>query len=371
VSRGPRCVLVLLAAILGLCTLSAPLSAGPATSPSVAPPTHLRPVQSKTDCAAALSLLAVICDAAVRAGDLSLIWDESENTVAGYKVYQYGGRGDTFLGTAPARYYVIKKPPGGYANLCFAVAAYVGSRTSPVSQRYCYAPGATATTRSLKPSHAATVVPYLVVLNCPPNSAQSGASYSPRLPGVTVLFPWLPYMAQGKQTLNGTYVGNAVSTHVPVATPSCQNSSVASVSVWMNAFSGVAFDTGSLRGHRIYSATLTLTALQTVTAAAGTFKLSNGGWCAMWVRAGINPWWLGPSGNLFGAPEGQVKVVSRPATGTIDVTATVAAFGLPYGIILMSPDTPPNAPQNNYLVPNATNTCLTKFSTPSLQVVSF
>jgi len=353
--------------VVVLTTLGAPRSAGAA----IAQPTDLRPVQSKADCVAALSLLAVICDAAVRAGDLQLIWDESDKPVSGYKVYQYGGRGETFLGTAPARYYVIKKSPEGYAHLCFAVAASVGNVTSPVSQRYCYAPGATATTRLLQPSRTATVVPYLVVLNCPPNTYQSGTSYSPRLPGVTMLLPWLPYMGQGKHTQSGTYVGNVAAPHVPVETQSCQNSSVASVSVWMNAFAGIAFDTGWLRGVRIYSANLTLTAMQTVTGASGTFTLSKGGWCSIWVRAAIDPWWGGPSGNLFGSTKGEVKVVSRPATGTIDVTSVVEAYDLPYGIILMSPDTPGNAPQNNYLVPNATNTCLTKFSPPSLQVVYF
>jgi len=148
----------------------------------------------------------------------------------------------------------------------------------------------------------------------------------------------------------------------------------------MNAFAGVTFDTdtkGWRRGYTVYSVNLTLTALQTVTLASGKPKLSDGGWCSIWVRAGAVPWWLGPTGNLWGMTEGQVKVVSRPEAGTIDVTSVMAAFNprgtfiLPYGIILTSPDTPGNAPQNNYTVPNATNTCLTKFSTPSLQVVYF
>lgn len=68
-----RFALTLLAAILGLCTLGAQLPADAA----IARPTNLRPVQSKADCAAALSLAAVVCDAAVKAGDLQLIWDES------------------------------------------------------------------------------------------------------------------------------------------------------------------------------------------------------------------------------------------------------------------------------------------------------
>ena len=57
VSHRPRVVLTLFAAIAGLCVLAGPLSAGAA----IARPTNLRPVQSKADCAAALSLMAVVC----------------------------------------------------------------------------------------------------------------------------------------------------------------------------------------------------------------------------------------------------------------------------------------------------------------------
>jgi len=149
VTHRPCFVLTLLAAILGLCTLGAPLPADAA----IARPTNLRPVQSKADCAAALSLAAIICGAAVTKGDLQLIWDESDKTVAGYKVYQVdqiGGHKLLGTSTGTTRYYLVKKAPEGYANLCFAVAAYVGSQTSGDSSRYCYAPGATATTRSFK-----------------------------------------------------------------------------------------------------------------------------------------------------------------------------------------------------------------------------
>ena len=53
-------VLTLLAVILNVCTIAAPLPTDAASRPAVAPPTHLRPVQSKADCATALSLLAFI-----------------------------------------------------------------------------------------------------------------------------------------------------------------------------------------------------------------------------------------------------------------------------------------------------------------------
>jgi hypothetical protein len=80
---GPRRVIAsLFAAILGLCALGVSLPAG-AAGPAVAPPTHLRPVQSETDCAKVLTLAAFGCDAAVKAGDLQLIWDESDKRVTG------------------------------------------------------------------------------------------------------------------------------------------------------------------------------------------------------------------------------------------------------------------------------------------------
>lgn len=144
--------MIVLAGILGLATVGAspPADAAPAKT-TIARPTHLRPVQSKADCATVLSLLAAICDAAVKAGDLQLIWDGSDKTATGYNVYQVDRiGGHKLVGTPTARYYVVKKPREGYANLCFAVAATAGKQTSPESPRYCYAPDGTATTRSFQ-----------------------------------------------------------------------------------------------------------------------------------------------------------------------------------------------------------------------------
>jgi len=145
--------------LLAACVLFAGAAfASPAPPAAIPRPTHLRPVQSKADCTT-LAIAALFCDTGVRAGDLQLLWDDSDKAVTGYKVYQLnlfsGAR--QLLGTA-ARYFLVKKPRSGYTFLCFVVQASTAKGTSADSARYCYAPGATATTRSFQPSHAVTQV---------------------------------------------------------------------------------------------------------------------------------------------------------------------------------------------------------------------
>ena len=93
----------LLATILTACVLGAPHLAA-AKTVAIARPTHLRQVQSKADCAAALSLLAVICGSGIQQGDLQLIWDESTKNVDGYRVYRVDGGGHQLLGSTAARF---------------------------------------------------------------------------------------------------------------------------------------------------------------------------------------------------------------------------------------------------------------------------
>jgi len=385
VSQRHRVVLTLLAATLGLCTLGASLSAGAA----IARPTHLRPVQSKADCAAALSLLAAACGTAVTEGDLQLIWDESDKTAAGYKVYQVdqlGGR--KLLGTSTARYYLVKKPPEGYANLCFAVAAYAGSHTSADSSHYCYAPGATATTRSFKPSHTVTQVAW----KAPPSVACNGLTVNQPQPGsvffqaadkdygsaFTAFFPWLTneQPQSGRVGVGGVYAGNEaalmrVDIHGGAFTiVNCTVTQNQVVTAQINALAGAAFDLGVLARHKLYSASLTLNASQTVGFASGKFTLSNGGWCPIFVGAANREWWLTPLGNLTYNNSGRVQVVSQPAA-PIDVTSIVSTWvsvkyanHANYGFIVTS--TLPSG-----AVPLSSNACLTKFSSPSLQLVYF
>ncbi|HLY21906.1 MAG TPA: hypothetical protein VKT83_05515 [bacterium] len=370
-TQRPRFVSTLLAAILGLSTLGAPLPA----SAAIARPTNLRPVQSKADCATALSLAAVVCDAAVKAGDLQLIWDESDKTVAGYKVYQFGAGGNQLLGTSTgtARYYLVKKPPEGYANLCFAVQAYVGSQTSPDSLHYCYAPGATASTRSFKPSHTATQVTWNAPTSqgCganPPFGAANFRSADTKFGSAfTAFFPWLlknPQSANllsGRRRVGGVYVGNEAGIIHPYGPCS-------TATVTVNALAGAAFDLGALAHHKLYSASLTLNASQTVGFASGKATLSNGGWCPIWVGAANREWWLAPLGNLTSNKSGRVQVASSPTTDT-DVTSLASAWGVKYntnnyGFVIEG-----NPPSGG--APTTSNACLTKFSTPSLQIVYF
>ena len=115
-----------------MCRRSSDRSAGTST-----------PCAKRKDCARVLALAAFVCDAAVKAGDLQLIWDESDKRVTGRNVYRVDGGGHTLLGAAPgtARYYLVKKPSGGYASMSFVVQALVGNQASADGARYCYAPG--------------------------------------------------------------------------------------------------------------------------------------------------------------------------------------------------------------------------------------
>ena len=88
------------------------------------------------------------------------------------------------------------------------------------------------------------------------------------------------------------------------------------------------------------------------------------------VAAANREWWLDPLGNLTYNTSGRVQVVSRPAV-PIDVTSIASTWAsvkyanyANYGFIVTS--TLPSG-----AVPIASNACLTKFSTPSLQVVYF
>lgn len=373
-----RSVLFSLSAILGLCALGAPLPAGAGV---VAAPTHVRPVQSKADCATALSLLAAICGAAIKEGALQLIWDESSSAVDGFKVYRVDGGGHQLLGTASARYYVVPKRSEGYGNLCFAVEAYAGSETSKDSPHYCYAPGATATTRSFIPSHMVTEVDWKApsnlvcgLQNLPGSGIFQGAD---KILGgdFTALFPILSseLKTQGRIKADGLYAGNEWAIlganqytwkSFFGAVASCTGPTVA---VHIKAIAGAAFDVGALTKHKLYSATLTLEASRTVGFPSQKFRLSKGGWCPIYVEVANREWWIAPLGNLTYKAFGRVKVATQPPI-PIDVTSLVSSWasgrGTNYGFILASTRLRGTAPRTS-------NACLMRFEKPSLQIVYF
>jgi len=365
-----RLVLALLATLLGLATLGAPLSAGAAPSTVVPPPAHLRPVQSKSDCAAVLNLAAFVCDAAVTAGDLQLIWDESNKAVTGYKVYRVDRGGHTLLGaaTGTARYYLVKKPSGGYTNMCFAVQAYTGSHPSADSSDYCYAPGATATTRTFKPSHAGTSVGVVYASNqCSPSEVYKAADRDFGS-AFTTFFSWLLNEKWPSQPVDGVYAGTeAVVWKNP---PPCTNKTSVPghrmQSAKIRAWAKVVFDLGTLAhsgSHKLYSATLRLEPLQTVSLASGKATLSHGQWCEtweIWVGTCCPP---GPTGRGSGTSVNVLNIVQQWIWYGSTSGTEVGAFSvMPWLRYVVGPS--PSFPNENYI-------CLTKFSTPSLQLVYF
>jgi hypothetical protein len=365
-----RLVLTLLVTLLGPATLGVALPAGAAQSTVVAPPTHLRPVQSKSDCAAVLSLAAFVCDAAVRTGDLQLIWDESNKTVTGYKVYRVDRGGHTLLGaaTGTARYYLVNKPSGGYTNMCFAVQTYTGSRVSTDSSHYCYAPGATATTRSLKPSHMGTSVSVEYASDqCAPSEVYKSADRDFGS-AFTTFFPWLLKETRPSQPVDGVYAGTeAVSWKNP---PPCTSKmSVPGHHIQnakIRAWAKVVFDLGTLAHsgtHKVYSATLTLEPLQTVSLTSGKATLSRGQWCEtweIWVGTCCPP---GPTGRGSGTSVNVSGIVQQWIWYGSTSGTEVGAFSvMPWLHYVVGPS--PSFPNGTYV-------CLTKFSPPSLQLVYF
>ena len=361
--------------------------ASPPPPAANARPTHLRPVQSKADCKT-ITLAAFVCDAAVRAGDLQLIWDEPNKAATGYKVFRVDAGAHQLLGTATPRYFLVKKPPEGYANLCFAVQAVVANRPSADSARYCYAPGATATTRALKASHIVTQVSWSTPtgINCGGPSLSGSAFFqgADKVYGsdFTAFFPFLRSASpnSGRATVsNGVYAGSeAALLKVNVKQPDGSNlfggSSFCSVppngtaTVEANAVAGVAFDLGDLASHKFYSAALTLESVQTLVVASGKAVLQGGGWCAVKLGAASREWRISPLGNLTYAKRGAIALSAHPPAQT-DVTPIVSRwasqkYAASYGFIVAGVLVPgPHPPTGE--------ACVTKYASPSLKVVYF
>jgi len=326
-------------------------------------------------------LLAAICDAAIPTGDLQLIWDELNKSVTGYKVYRVDGGSHNLLGaaTGTARYYLVNKQSGGYANQCFAVEAYVGSQTSADSSHYCYAPGATATTLSLKPSHTVTKVIWL----SPSNEACSGPTPMPGSAyfkaanrdfgsAFTAFFPWLlnEKGTQSGRSVDGVYAGYEQVVWNRKGICKGGKYTVGLSYAQITAFGVAVFDLDlkTLAKHKLYSATMTLKPLQTVGFASGKTTLSSGRWCHTYVgSAGPNLTSDAPS--AFGA----AAVAPREASiNAISLVSDWIKYGINYGF-LVAPPSPPPPPYWSYPygAPTGSDACLTKFSTPSLQLVYF
>jgi hypothetical protein len=335
-------------------------------------------VQGNPDCVAALSLLAVVCAAAIKDGTLQLIWDEATAGVANYKVFRVDNGGHALMGTATERYFLVKKPSEGYQNLCFAVEALVGTTASADSPAYCYAPGATASTRSFNPSHTSTQVdwsaPTLSKCIGVPNGAfffqTSDNAFGEQF---TTFFPFLRGEGplSGSSAVGGVFTGREEAVYaVTTATGGGIGASFAChtpqaiVKVDARA-AGAAYDLHDLANHKVYSATLTLRSSQTVRFDSNRFTLYTGGWCPIIVGAATREWWIAPVGNLTSSATGRLPIATPPAA-PLDVTSLVASwssFTNSYGFIVE------NAEASSAAIHS--DGCVMKLDDPVLQVVYF
>jgi hypothetical protein len=327
--------------------------------------------------------LAVLCDAAVKAGDLQLIWNESDKSVTGYTVYQVSGGSHTRLGTASgtARYYLVKRPSGGYANMCFAVEADVGSQASADSAQYCYAPGAAATNVSLKPSHASTYVSVTwSYYQCLPSEVFKAANRDFGS-AFTMFFPWLLNDKEARShgpIKDGVFAGNetALWKNQPHCKLGLGYDYIQAAQIQAFADLDFGLDLGTLANHKLYSATLTLEPSQSVILASGKVTLSRGHWCETYIgfSNGSGPPNI-PSALAFSVPtipRGQAK-----GAASLNITPFVSAFVYAWtyhhitNTFGIGTTAPTGRNLQGYLAPTASYVCLTKFSNPSLQLVYF
>jgi len=347
--------------------------------PPIPAPSHVRPVQSKQDCASALSLMAVLCDANVKAGVLQLVWRDSATKLDGYKIYR-AERGHRNLiqtlsnGPSP-KYAAIKKPSGGYKNACYSVTAYLGRRES-ASAQYCVAAGATASTETFAPAHVRS---YVTISNpglYDPNNNNGQLPLSTLLSwlkssGFDTLLPAQLNSGQAA-SINGTgYVGYQ-SGYVSEPNPSNGEFYTGTNHgfVRINSRAAYDFNLGKLSNHPIYSATLTLDVSQSMrdNATHNRFVISDYS-CADRYLLGRDFWWSqnGPLSNV--SPGAPISSQKGPVV-TVDVTKTVAdwAGGLPsYGFILSNALADVKGAQPGY--PDLA--CFTKYYREQLQVVHF
>ncbi len=112
----------------------------------------------------------------------------------------------------------------------------------------------------------------------------------------------------------------------------------------------------------MYSATLTLEPLQTVSLASGKVTSSRGQWCELWVGISQGPVvrGSGTSVNVIDVVQPWIWYGTSSQYGTTPQWGVVGEFSVTPWLVYPAPS-----------FPSETHACLTKFSTPSLQLVYF
>ncbi|MEA2719769.1 MAG: hypothetical protein QOJ39_1633 [Candidatus Eremiobacteraeota bacterium] len=129
-----------------------------AASLAVGVPNNLHAANGAPDCAVHVGLLgALVCPDMVKNGGLLLVWDwqagPGPGAIDGYRVYRVDGGlkqlVDTVHNKQSQTLSNVPKPSGGYVGKCYAATAFAGARESALSQPFCTANGAVATTTRL------------------------------------------------------------------------------------------------------------------------------------------------------------------------------------------------------------------------------
>jgi hypothetical protein len=345
-------------------------------------PWNVHPVQSKHDCASALALLATICDAAVKSGELQLLWNDKATALDGYKIYRVdGGRHAVVTTTtngATPKYGVVSRPNGGYKGACYAVTAYQGARESAQSSRYCVQSGSTASTETFSPAHVRSYVtvsnPGIVDLNnnnatLPLSTLLSWLHKS----GFDTLIPSQVADSGHASSVNGTaYVGYQYAfVHETVPTGGEFYSGTDHGWVKIASRGGYDFNLSKLANRKIYSATLTLNVSQTVRDASSHTRFATSDYsCADLYWLGKDFWWSqsGPLNNVIAG--GKLSMQPGPSV-TVDMTPVVANWAAAgdqrdYGFILSNSIADVNAS-----TPYADLACFTKYYNAQLKVIYF
>jgi hypothetical protein len=357
----------------------------PTPKPTAAPipaPSGVRPVQSKQDCSSALGLLAVICDANVKAGVLQLVWHDNTAKLDGYKVYRVGGGHPTLVTTTTngptPKYGAISKPSGGYGSACYAVTAYRGSRESAQSGKYCVARGATATTASFSPAHVRSYVTFVNPnLGNPSNGATtilplSGLLADLRATGYDRSVPPQLVAAGHSTSVDGTaYVGYQDAYYAETLNRDTFSTGNSRGYVKISSRGGYDFNLGKLANRTIYSAILTLDVSQTLrNNATYTGFVTSDYNCGDRYELGKDFWWSQTGALNNTATGGEIGLKPGP-TVTVDVTRDVedwAAAGdqRDYGFIIS------NALADTNAAPAKPNlACFTKYYNAQLKVIYF
>lgn len=113
----------------------------PTPPPPITAPTNFKATTDPGVCGDHVAPLfgALICGAALKDGDLVVVWDYPDpSTIDGFRIYNTTGGGHTQIDTQSGMTgKALKIKAADAKNMCFAVAAYKGSTQSADSNQYC------------------------------------------------------------------------------------------------------------------------------------------------------------------------------------------------------------------------------------------